>query len=155
MAEHTVELAEEPVAGLEQLAELRSRTRIPLAADESVAGERDARRAVELGACSLATVKLAKVGGIVEALEVASIIPVYMSSALEGPVGIAAAAHCVQALPDEPVAAGLAHGLATERLFSETVGRGAEAKGDTLRLGEEPGLGVEVDETALAARRLA
>jgi L-Ala-D/L-Glu epimerase len=154
MSSHTVELAEEPVAGLEQLAEVRAHTRIPLAADESVPGQREARRAVELDACSLATVKLAKVVGIAEALEIASILPVYMSSALEGPVGIAAAAHCVQALPSQPVAAGLAHGLATERLFSETVGRGAEASGDTLRLGHEPGLGVEVDLDALEARRL-
>jgi O-succinylbenzoate synthase len=154
MSSHTVELAEEPVAGLEQLAEVRAHTRIPLAADESVPGQRDARRAVELDACSLATVKLAKVGGIAEALEIAAILPVYMSSALEGPVGITAAAHCVQALPSQPAAAGLAHGLATERLFSETVGRGAEASGDTLRLGDEPGLGVEVDLEALESRRL-
>lgn len=152
---HTVELAEEPVAGLEQLAELRSRTRIPLAADESVTGQRDARRAVDLDACNLATVKLAKVGGIAEALEIAAIMPVYMSSALEGPVGIAAAAHCVQALPPQPAATGLAHGLATERLFAGTVGRGAEARGDTLRLGDEPGLGIEMDLEALESRRLA
>jgi L-alanine-DL-glutamate epimerase-like enolase superfamily enzyme len=151
---HDIELAEEPVAGLEQLAAVRAQTRIPIAADESVSGQRDARRAVELDACSLATVKLAKVGGIAEALEIASIMPVYMSSALEGPIGIAAAAHCVQALPSQPATAGLAHGLATERLFSETVGRGAEASRDTLRLGDEPGLGVEIDLDALEARRL-
>lgn len=155
LGRHDVELAEEPVAGLEQLAEVRAHTRIPLAADESVSGQRDARRAVELGACSLATVKLAKVGGIAEALEIASVMPVYLSSALEGPVGIAAAAHCVQALPPQPAAAGLAHGLATERLFSKTIGQGAEAAGDTLRLSDEPGLGVEVDGEALEALRLA
>ena len=48
----------------------------------------------------------------------------------------------------------MAHGLATERLFSATVGRGAVAAGDELRLDERPGLGVEIDEEALAARRL-
>ncbi|MDP9189056.1 MAG: hypothetical protein M3O25_07385, partial [Actinomycetota bacterium] len=116
IGQHTVELAEEPVAGLEQLAALRSRTRIPLAADESVSTGRDARRAVEIGACSFATVKLAKVGGISEALEIARTIPVYLSSALEGPVGIAAAAHTVQALPSRSATRDLAHGLATERL---------------------------------------
>lgn len=155
MARHTVELAEEPVSGLEQLAELRSQTRVPLAADESVVTQRDARRAVELGACDLAAVKLAKVGGIVAALEIAGEIPVYLSSALEGPVGIAAAAHCAQALPPRPETAGLAHGLATERLFSQSVGRGARASGDTLRVGDEPGLGVEVDIEALETRRIA
>lgn len=151
---YTVELAEEPVAGLEQLAALRERTRIPLAADESVITARDARHAVEIEACSLATVKLAKVGGIVQALEIAGEIPVYMSSALEGPVGIAAAAHTVQALPPNRITADIAHGLATGRLFSETVGAGVEASGDTLRVGNAPGLGVEVDTERLEARRL-
>ncbi len=154
IARHTVELAEEPVSGLEQMAALRARTRIPLAADESVTNQRDARRAVELGACSLATVKLAKVGGIAEALELAALLPVYLSSALEGPIGIAAAAHTVQALPPRPVTRGLAHGLATERLFAETVGRGAILEAGELRVDEAPGLGVEIDEAALAARRI-
>lgn len=154
LARHTIELAEEPVSGLAQMAKLRERTRIPLAADESVAGLRDAREAVELGACSCATVKLAKVGGIATALEIARELPVYLSSALEGPVGIAAAAHAVQALPEGTPAAALAHGLATERLFSETVGRGAEPRADELHLSERPGLGVELDEEALAAHRL-
>lgn len=151
---HTIELAEEPVAGLEQMATLRARTRIPLAADESVATQREARRAVELGACSLATVKLAKVGGIAEALEIASVLPVYLSSALEGPIAIAAAAHTAQVLPARAVTRGLAHGLATQRLFSETVGSGAVLEGSELCLGDAPGLGVEIDEDALAARRL-
>ncbi len=151
---HTIELAEEPVSGLRQLRELRSRTRIPLAADESVSGARDAREAAETGACELATVKLAKVGGISEALEVAAVIPVYLSSALEGPVGIAAAAHVAQALPTDSPAAGLAHGLATERLFSESVGSGVQTAGPSLLVGEQPGLGVEIDEQALSARLL-
>jgi L-Ala-D/L-Glu epimerase len=154
MGRQMIELAEEPVGGLQAMARLRQRTRVPLAADESVNSAREAREAVEVGACSLATVKLAKVGGLLAALEVAGEIPVYLSSALEGPVGIAAAAHAVQALPARTARMGLAHGLATERLFSETVGRGARAEGDTLILGEEPGLGVELDEAALAARRL-
>jgi o-succinylbenzoate synthase len=151
MGRHTIELAEEPVHGLGEMARLRNRVRVPLAADESVSSQRDARNAVEQDACSLATVKLAKVGGIAEALEIAAILPVYLSSALEGPIGIAAAAHAVQALPDRAVTRGLAHGLATERLFARTVGRGTALEGDSLTLPDAPGLGVEVDEDALAA----
>ena len=44
----------------------------------------------ELGACEVAAVKVAKVGGLGAALEIAEVIPSYLSSALEGPVGIAA-----------------------------------------------------------------
>ncbi|HEY7150547.1 MAG TPA: hypothetical protein VH391_02590, partial [Solirubrobacterales bacterium] len=72
----------------------------------------------------------------------------------EGPVGITAAAHAAAALRYRGGDAGVAHGLATERLFSETVGRGAAAEGDVLRLDDRAGLGVEIDEEALAARRI-
>jgi L-alanine-DL-glutamate epimerase-like enolase superfamily enzyme len=154
LARSTIELVEEPVNGLEQMAALRPHTRIPLAADESVASVRDARLAVELDACNAATVKLAKVGGIGAALEVAAEIPVYLSSALEGPVGIAAAAHAAQALPRQTQALELAHGLATERLFGSTIGTGARAEGDQLIVADTPGLDVELDEDALAARRI-
>jgi L-alanine-DL-glutamate epimerase-like enolase superfamily enzyme len=153
MARHTIELAEQPVSGLDSMALLRSRTRIPLAADENVITARDARRAVEIDACELATVKLAKVGGIAEAMEIARVLPVYLSSALEGPVAIAAAAHTVQALRSG-IPKGLAHGLATARLFAATVGSGARLNDGRLELGEGPGLGVELDEDALADRRL-
>jgi L-alanine-DL-glutamate epimerase-like enolase superfamily enzyme len=69
-------------------------------------------------------------------------------------VGITAAAHAVQALRSRGGDAGVAHGLATERLFSTQVGHGATAVRDELHLDETPGLGVEIDEAALAARRL-
>jgi L-alanine-DL-glutamate epimerase-like enolase superfamily enzyme len=45
---------------------------------------------------------------------------------------------------------GVAHGLATARLFSDTIGRGAELEGSQLLVPDAPGLGVEVDEDALA-----
>src|SRR5919204_4021157 len=53
-----IELAEQPAADLEELALVRARTAIPIAADESIASVDDARRALELGSCQLATVKL-------------------------------------------------------------------------------------------------
>lgn len=154
LARHGIELAEQPVGTLEQMAELRKRVRIRFAADESLVAPRDARRALELGACELAAIKIAKVGGIGAALEIAETLPAYLSSALEGPVGITAAAHVAQALRSRGGDAGVAHGLATERLFSATIGRGAAADGDLLKLRDGPGLGVEIDEEALAARAL-
>ena len=135
------------------MARVRRAVRVPIAADESVNDAGDARRALELGACDLATVKLAKVGGIAASLEVAREIPVYVSSALDGPVGIAAAAHAVQLLPDS--ARGLAHGLATGRLLGATIAsRGPQLDRSELILADEPGLGVEIDELALARHRL-
>ena len=130
-----LELAEQPVATLSELHELRELTPIPLAADESVATPDEARAAAR--SCTYATVKLPKVGGPAAALEISRELPVYMSSALDGPVGIAAAAHVAQALPD----AGIAHGLATQLLFAESIGQGAELEGPLLRVPDGPGLG--------------
>ena len=154
ISRHTIELAEQPVGTFEQMVELRRRVSLRLAADESLVSAFDARRARQLDACELAAVKVAKVGGLGAALEIGEVIPSYLSSALEGPVGIAAAAHAVQALRARGGDAGVAHGLATERLFSLSIGRGAIAARDELRVDERPGLGVELDEDALAARRL-
>jgi L-Ala-D/L-Glu epimerase len=143
-----LELAEQPVGTAAELRELRKRTDVPLAADESVVTPDDARALGD--ACRFATVKLAKVGGPAAALAIARELPVYLSSALDGPVGIAAAAHVAQAVPD----AGIAHGLATSLLFSETVGRGAELDGPMLSVPDAPGLGVELDEEQLARLRV-
>jgi L-alanine-DL-glutamate epimerase-like enolase superfamily enzyme len=150
-----IELAEQPAADLEGLAEVRRRSRIPIAADESVVSAEDAERAVELGACEVATVKVAKAGGLVAGLDVAREIPSYLSSALDGPVGIAAAAHLAQLIPRPGLSAQLAHGLATAALFNETIASvGAEIRDAALVLPDAPGLGVEIDELALRRQRL-
>jgi o-succinylbenzoate synthase len=150
-----IELVEQPVAGMRELAEVTSATPIPIAADESVERGKDARRAAAAEACDLATVKLAKVGGIGEANGIASHLPIYLSSSLDGPLGIAAAAHAAQALPFAGAAAGLSHGLATQLLFSGTIAaRESTLDGDLLSPPGGPGLGVELDEDALAAQRL-
>jgi L-alanine-DL-glutamate epimerase-like enolase superfamily enzyme len=154
LASHQIELAEQPVGTFEQMVELRRRVDVRIAADESLVSPFDARRARQLQACEVAAVKVAKVGGLGAALEIAEVMPSYLSSALEGPVGIAAAAHAVQALRYRGGDAGVAHGLATERMFSATVGSGVVAEDDKLLVDDRPGLGVEIDEDALAARRL-
>lgn len=146
-----LELVEEPTSSLDALAEVRRAVDVRIAADESVTRERDASMALELDACDIVTVKLAKVGGISGAVAIGGRIPTYMSSALEGPVGISAAAHTVQAIPD----AGVAHGLATERLFSESIGAPGRWEGSDLLLSDSPGLGVDLDEEKLKSLRLA
>jgi O-succinylbenzoate synthase len=151
-----VELAEQPVATLEEAAQVSGSTSIPLAGDESIEDRRDAVRAVKLGACKLAGLKLSKVGGPEEAIAIAEVLPSFVSSALDGPVGIAAAAQVAQTL--DQAALGIprfAHGLATQRLFSSTIASvECELREGMLYPPEGPGLGVEIDEAALAAHRL-
>jgi L-alanine-DL-glutamate epimerase-like enolase superfamily enzyme len=152
-----VELAEQPVAGLEEMAELAASTSIPLAADESVASLAEAEEAVALGACSYTGIKLSKVGGPEEALAIADVLPAYVTSALDGPVGIGAAAQVALSLAEagRPERLHLAHGLATQRLFSSTIAAvECEIREGLLYLPPGPGLGVEIDEEALQAHRI-
>jgi L-alanine-DL-glutamate epimerase-like enolase superfamily enzyme len=152
-----VELAEQPVAGLEAMAKLAASTSIPLAADESVATLDEAEQAVALGACAFTGIKLSKVGGPEEALAIADVLPAYVTSALDGPVGIAAAAQVALSLTKtgHPERLHLAHGLATERLFASTIAAvECEIRDGTLHLPPGPGLGVEIDEEALQVHRI-
>lgn len=152
-----VELAEQPVATLEEAAEVAASTSIPIAGDESVETKADAERAQAMRACSLTGVKLSKVGGPEAAIEIAEVLPAYISSALDGPVGIAAGAQVAQTLraaaeTGDPT---LAHGLATQRLFSSTIASvECEVRDGMLYPPTGPGLGVEIDEKALAAHRI-
>ena len=150
-----IELAEQPAGSLTDLARVSAESPVAVAADESIAGRKDAERAVEARACRYATAKLSKVGGIGAAGAIAAILPTYLSSALDGPVGIAAAAHAAQAIYRHAEDPGLAHGLATQELFAETIAAtGCVLRGDRLCLPEGMGVGVEIDEEALERNRL-
>jgi o-succinylbenzoate synthase len=153
-----LELAEQPVATMREAAELARRTSIPLAGDESIVTKADAVEAVRLNAFQVAGVKLSKVGGVFPALEIAEAMPAYVSSALDGPVGIAAGAMLAHSfnleatMREEPP---LAHGLATQRLFASTIAAvECELRNGMLHLPPGPGLGIEIDEDALHAHRL-
>ncbi|HEY7950070.1 MAG TPA: mandelate racemase/muconate lactonizing enzyme family protein [Solirubrobacterales bacterium] len=151
-----VELAEQPVANLEEAAEIAGATSIPIAGDESVETQADAERARDLNACALTGIKLSKVGGPEAAIEIAEVLPSYVSSALDGPVGIAAGAQVAQTLDaGSEGEARLAHGLATQRLFASTIASvECELQDGMLHSPAGFGLGVEIDETALQAHRL-
>lgn len=153
MSESGIELVEQPVSSLEEMAEVRGRCAVTVIADESVSTPSEAFDAARRGACNGITAKLSKIGTLDPTL--GGHLPVYLSSALDGPVGIAAAAHAAQTLPEGGPLSGLAQGLATSRLFAATIASaGAELDGDRLIVPPGPGLGVEIDESALERFRL-
>lgn len=154
MAGLGLELAEQPCSTLAGLAAVRARTGVPVVADESVGDVGEARMAIAAGACDAATLKLAKVGGPLAAIAIAGAAPAYLSSALDSAVGIAGAAHTALALPQRGFAVGLAHGLATASLFADNVADDRPWSGPEIELGEHPGLGIDVDESAIARLRL-
>jgi len=145
-----LELIEQPCTDLEGLARVRAATHTPIVADESIASFGQAERSLALNACNATTAKLSKVGGIRETMRIAEIVPTYLSSALDGPVGIAAAAHCAGALP----AVGYAHGLGTGSLFADAPAAWPRVVGGSITPPPGPGLGIEIDEHALERLRL-
>src|ERR671915_56328 len=150
--DHDLEFVEQPCRSLDELRAVRSRVSTPIAADESVRTPRALRRALELEACDVVNVKLAGVGGFKAARELLRAardrgLDAFLSSTLDGPWGIAAA---LQLAAAEELT--LACGLATLELFDSPLARALPApRAGTLKVPAGPGLGVSIEERALAA----
>ena len=105
-----LEYAEQPCASLAELAELRRRVDVPLAADESVRRAEDPLAVRAAGAADIVVLKVQPLGGVRAALRVAAEcgLPVVVSSAVESSVGLAAGVALAAALPGLPYDCGLA-----------------------------------------------
>jgi O-succinylbenzoate synthase len=118
-ADGPLEYLEQPCATVDELAALRRRIDVPIAADESIRKADDPLAVVRAGAADVAVLKVAPLGGVSALLDIAAQIdiPVVISSALDSAVGIAAGLTAAATLPQ------LRHacGLGTGRLFVEDV----------------------------------
>jgi O-succinylbenzoate synthase len=110
VARFAVELVEQPVASLDDLARVRRRVAVPIAADECVRTIDDARRLRAIGAADVVVLKVQPLGGVRAALDIASEagVPAIVSSMMETSVGIAAGLVLAAALPELRYACGLA-----------------------------------------------
>ncbi|MGK2308808.1 o-succinylbenzoate synthase [Cutibacterium sp. V947] len=110
-----LEYVEQPCPQIEDLAQVRRRVDVPVAADESVRRAEDPVAVARAGAADLIIVKVQPLAGISRALEVinAAGLPAVVSSALDTSVGIGLATHLAAALPELDHACG----LGTLRLF--------------------------------------
>src|SRR3954453_4343010 len=114
-----LEYVEQPCATLDELAALRRRIDVRIAADEVVRRSADPLRVDLRDACDVVVLKVQPLGGVRTALKVAEAhgLPCVVSSALESSVGIAAGVALAAALPELPFACG----LATVALFTDDV----------------------------------
>lgn len=105
-----LEYVEQPVMAVEDLALVRRRVSVPIAADESIRRADDPLRVRALEAADIAVLKVQPLGGVAACLRIAEQIglPVVVSSALETSVGIAAGVALAAALPELQHACGLA-----------------------------------------------
>jgi O-succinylbenzoate synthase len=115
-----LEYAEQPCPTADDLAVLRRRVGVPVAADESIRRQGDPLRVARLRAADVAVLKVAPLGGVAACLRIAEQltayqVPVVVSSALETGVGLAAGVALAAALPDLPYACGLATGALLSR----------------------------------------
>ncbi len=118
-----LEYIEQPCTTIEELAEVRRRVDVPIAADESIRKADDPLRVVRAKAADIAVLKVAPLGGISALLKIVEQIdiPVVISSALDSAVGIATGLQAAAALGTLEHACG----LATGRLFVEDVAQPA------------------------------
>lgn len=105
-----LEYVEQPCSTVEELAAVRRRVSVPVAADESIRRADDPLRVARLEAADIAVLKVQPLGGVAACLRIAEQIglPVVVSSALETSVGLAAGLALAAALPELPYACGLA-----------------------------------------------
>jgi O-succinylbenzoate synthase len=109
LAAYDLELAEQPVASIGDLAAVRRRVTVPVAADECIRSIDDARRLAATGAADAVVVKVQPLGGVAAAMAVAEAagVPAIVSSLYETSVGLAAGLALAAALPELPWACGL------------------------------------------------
>jgi O-succinylbenzoate synthase len=104
-----LEYVEQPCRTVEELAAVRRKVDVRIAADESIRRAEDPMRVALAGAADLAVIKCSPLGGVRRALAVAEAtgLPCVVSSALETSVGLAAGLALAGALPELDFACGL------------------------------------------------
>ncbi|MBO0845570.1 MAG: o-succinylbenzoate synthase [Nocardioides sp.] len=104
-----LEYVEQPCAAVEDLAVVRRRVDVPIAADESIRRASDPYRVRDLEAADVAVLKVQPLGGVQACLRIAEDVgmPVVVSSALETSLGLAAGVALAAALPSLEHACGL------------------------------------------------
>ena len=130
---YDLEYVEQPCASVEELAAVRGRVDVLIAADESVRKAQDPLRVARLHAADVVVLKVAPLGGVARALDLARQcgLPVVVSSALDTSVGIRAGVALAAALPELPFACGLA---TTSLLASDVVRDSLDGHGGVIVL---------------------
>lgn len=107
-----LEYIEQPCQTLEELAEVRGQSWVPIAADESIRTADDPIRAAQADAADILVLKVAPLGGINNALAIAHSagLPVVVSGAMDTAIGLSSGLAFAAALPSLPFACGLGTG---------------------------------------------
>lgn len=141
-----LQLVEQPVPknDLRGLAAVTAAVDVPIMADEALNSPRDAFEIARTGAADVLNIKLAKCGGIGQAMAIADVaraagLPCMIGAMMEPRVSITAAAHVAAAHP----AITLVDLDSAEWIDERGPASGYTLQGDRLHLSHDPGLGFE------------
>jgi L-alanine-DL-glutamate epimerase-like enolase superfamily enzyme len=103
MEKFDIQFVEQPVESIRGLTEVKSKSSIPVMADESVHSPNDALRLIQMEAVDLMNIKLMKSGGMLKGKKIAHIaeaggIPCMIGCMVESQIGITMATHLAAAL---------------------------------------------------------
>lgn len=109
MYQYSVDLVEQPVRGLSEMAKVRRAVEIPLAADELAFSIESVRQIARAQAADVLVIKLQTVGGVQVAMRLIEecALPVIVSNMIETSVGVSAGVALAAALPELPFPCGL------------------------------------------------
>ena len=146
---------EEPVLAenMEALAEARSKIRIPVVTGEELYSKFEFRRVFETGAADIINPDVCNVGGILELREIAATAETYFVGVAphnynSTSIGLAATAHASAAMPNFVITEYFVNLDAVSR---EIADKPFSVKGGHIAVPTGPGLGIDLDEDALAA----
>jgi len=143
IAPHGVELCEEPVRGVAEIAAVGRASAVPVAVDESVRTSADLQLAMsQAGSIAAVVIKPQALGGpdlAIDAVQAArrAGLEVIVTSMIDSAVGVAHAASVAAACGLES-----AHGLATAEMLAMDVAVGLSIDTGRLLMSTEPGLGI-------------
>lgn len=149
LAPYDIEFCEQPIHRNHDrlLPVVRKQSPIPIMADESVCSHYDAIRVIESGGCDYINIKLAKSGGILEAVRIADAaarygIPCMLGGMLESRLALTAKVHL--AMSHENIRFYDLDTCLLGQLTDPVVG-GAVYEGFELRISDAPGIAADID----------
>lgn len=153
LAGDNIQFCEQPMRSYDDpmLPQLKKHSPIPIMADESCYNHHDAIRLIEADACDAINIKLAKSGGIFEALKIHEIaskkaIPCMIGGMLESRLALSAKVHFAYACPSV-----VYYDLDTCMIghLEDPIIDGVQFDGYQINLPSLPGIGAQVDEAFL------
>lgn len=147
MARFNIEYCEEPLprnASLGDYANLRAKTRVPIALDDSVRSIYHLARILEMEAADFVILKAQRVGGPDRLFEMVQLVEnagqrCTVTASLESALGLYLGLQCA-AMTAQPI---LPAGIGTGRFFAENVGEPPPIVNGAMKMPTEPGLGFE------------